>query len=165
MDISIATEEHHYENRVALTPAGVHSLVICGHNVYVESGAGTGAGFSDDMYLDVGGKIVYSKDEAFMRGNILLKIFPPTLDEYKLLSNDQIVFSFLHLVAAHEEGIKILLDRGITAIGLEVVEDETGNLPVLTPMSVLAGQTLARCLVVGSGAICLKLLRPITYEG
>lgn len=140
MDISIAKDEYPYENRVALTPAAVKSLVRSEHNVYIETGAGIGAGFSDEMFRDVGAKIVFSKDEAYMRGKILLKIFPPTLDEYKLLTRNQIIFSFLHLAAAHEEGLKILLEKETTAIGLEVIEDKMGNLPVLTPMSELAGQ-------------------------
>ncbi len=140
MDISIATEEHHYENRVALTPAGVHSLVISGHNVFIESGAGTGAGFTDEEYLSVGAKIVYSKDEAFMRGRILLKIFPPTQEEYELMTDEQIIFSSLHLVAAGKAGLDILLEKKMTAIGFEVIENDKGDLPLLTPMSELAGQ-------------------------
>jgi len=140
MNISIAREEHHHENRVALTPAGVRSLVIGGHGVFIETKAGLGAGFSDEQYINVGAKIVYSKDEAFMRGNIVLKIFPPTLSEFRLLSTDQTVISFMHLVAAKKEGLEILLRNHINAIGLEVVEDSSGNLPVLMPMSELAGQ-------------------------
>lgn len=140
MDISIAREEHHYENRVALTPAGVRSLVMQGHNVFVESAAGKGAGFSDAQYLDVGAGIVYTKDEAFLRGNLVLKIFPPTMEEYGLLSTDQIMISFFYLVAARKEGIDILLEKRVSAIGLEVIEDSSGNLPVLMPMSELAGQ-------------------------
>ena len=140
MDISIATEEEHYENRVALTPAAVHDLVISGHNVFIESGAGKGAGFSDDEYLAVGAKVVYSKDEAFIRGQILLKIFPPTLDEYKLMPDELIIFSSLHLVVAGEAGLKMILDKKITAIGFEVIEDASGRLPILASMSELAGQ-------------------------
>ncbi|UCE65764.1 MAG: alanine dehydrogenase [Candidatus Zixiibacteriota bacterium] len=140
MDISIATEEHHYENRVALTPAAVHDLVISGHDVFIESGAGAGAGFSDEEYLAVGGKIVYSKDEAFLRGKILLKIFPPTLEEYRLMPDEQIIFSSLHLVVAGEAGLNTILEKKITAIGFEVIEDKNGRLPILASMSELAGQ-------------------------
>jgi alanine dehydrogenase len=140
MDISIATEEEHYENRVALTPAAVHDLVISGHNIFVESGAGKGAGFSDEEFLAVGAKIVYSKDEAFMRGKILLKIFPPTLDEYNMMPDELIIFSSLHLVVAGETGLNTILDKKITAIGFEVIEDKDGRLPVLASMSELAGQ-------------------------
>ena len=140
MDISIAREESLYENRVALTPAAVRSLVREGHNIYIETGAGSNAGFSDDNFMEVGAKIVFSKDEAFKRGKMVLKIFPPNLNEYKMLTEDQIIFSFLYLVASSEEGIKILLERNITAVGMEVIEDAEGHLPILTPMSELAGQ-------------------------
>jgi alanine dehydrogenase len=92
------------------------------------------------MFSNIGAKIVFSKEEAVKRCKLLLKIFPPTLDEYQLLVDDQIIFSFLHLAAAYEDGIKILRDRNITAIGMEVIEDASGSLPVLIPMSELAGQ-------------------------
>ena len=140
MDICIAREEYHYENRVALTPAAVRSLVAQGHNVFVETNAGLGAGFTDDEYLGVGAQIVYSKDEAFGRGTIVLKIFPPTIDEYQLLSSGQTIISFQHLAAARKEGLDVLLEKRVNAIGLEVIEDAAGNLPLLTPMSELAGQ-------------------------
>jgi len=140
MDISIAKESHYHENRVALTPAAVRSLVRAGHNVFVESGAGQASGFDDGLFSAVGAKVVFSKDEAFKRGKLLLKIFPPTLDEYRLLIDDQIVFSYLHLAAAHKDGVTILRERNITAIGMENIEDDQGNLPILTPMSELAGQ-------------------------
>jgi alanine dehydrogenase len=118
----------------------VHDLVISGHNVFIESGAGTGAGFSDDEYLAVGGKVVYSKDEAFLRGKMLLKIFPPTLDEYNLMPNEQIIFSSLHLVVSGEAGLNTILEKRIAAIGFEVIENNIGRLPVLASMSELAGQ-------------------------
>jgi alanine dehydrogenase len=140
MDISIAKESHYHENRIALTPAAVGSLVRGGHNVFVECDAGLNAGFDNEMYLSVGARIVFSKDEAFKRGKLLLKIFPPKLDEFRLLVDDQIVVSFMHLAAAHEEGVTILRERNITAIGMELIEDINGNLPILTPMSELAGQ-------------------------
>ena len=140
MNISVVREEHHNENRIALTPAAAQTLVAAGHTVYVESGAGMGAGFPDEMFSEVGAKIAYSKEEAFKRGEILLKVFPPTPDECALLPDNQTIFSFLHLAASSEQCVKIFLDRKITAIGLEVIEDEKGNLPVLTPMSELAGQ-------------------------
>lgn len=140
MDISIAREESLNENRVALTPGAVRSIVRAGHNVYFQSGAGASAGFSDDKYIEVGAKIVFSKDEAFKRGQMLVKVFPPTVDEFKLLNENQIVFSYLYLVTAHEDGLAVLRERNILAIGMENIEDSHGNLPVLTPMSELAGQ-------------------------
>jgi alanine dehydrogenase len=140
MNISIAKESHYNENRVALTPAAVRSLVQAGHNVFIESGAGHASGFDDGLFSSVGAKIVFSQDEAFKRGKMLLKIFPPTLNEYRLLVDDQIVFSFLYLAAAHRDGVTILRERNITAVGMEVIEDAHGSLPILTPMSELAGQ-------------------------
>ncbi len=140
MDISIAREQDHFENRVALTPAAVRSLVAYGHNVFVEKEAGLGAGFSDGEYLGVGAQTVYSRDEAFGRGSLVLKIFPPTIDEYKLMASGQTMISFQHLAAAPKEGLEILLEKRVNAIGLEVIEDEAENLPLLTPMSELAGQ-------------------------
>jgi len=147
MDISIARDESLNENRVALTPGAVRSLVRAGHNVYLQSGAGANAGFSDDKYIEVGAKIVFSKDEAFKRGQMLVKVFPPTVDEYRLLNDNQIVFSYLYLVTAHEDGLAILRERNIIAIGMENIEDAHGNLPVLTPMSELAGQM---CMPIAS---------------
>src|SRR5512138_1290833 len=140
MDISIAKESHYHENRVALTPAAVGSLVRAGHNVFVETEAGQNSGFSDELYSAVGAKIVFSKDEAFKRGKLLLKIFPPSLDEYRLLAGDQILFSFLQLAAAHKDGTTILRERNITSVGMEIIEDSHGSLPILNPMSELAGQ-------------------------
>jgi alanine dehydrogenase len=140
MDISIAREITFKENRVALTPAAVGSLVHAGHNVYIETSAGKAAGFSDEMFMGVGAKIVFSKEEAFKRCQMLVKIFPPTLEEYGLLGENQIIFSYLHLVAAQENGIKILRDHNVIAIGMEFIEDAHGNLPILIPVSELAGQ-------------------------
>ncbi|HBC45696.1 MAG TPA: alanine dehydrogenase, partial [candidate division Zixibacteria bacterium] len=108
MDISIAKEVSLNENRVALTPAAVRTLVRFGHNVNIETNAGVAAGFTDEMFSNVGAKIVFSKDEAFKRCKLLLKIFPPSLEEFQLLTENQIVFSYLYLAAAREEGINIL---------------------------------------------------------
>ncbi|HBY99736.1 MAG TPA: alanine dehydrogenase [candidate division Zixibacteria bacterium] len=140
MDISIAKEVSLNENRVALTPAAVRTLVRFGHNVNIETNAGVAAGFTDEMFSNVGAKIVFSKDEAFKRCKLLLKIFPPSLEEFQLLTENQIVFSYLYLAAAREEGINILRECGITAIGMEIIEDDHGQLPVLTSQSELAGQ-------------------------
>ena len=140
MDISIAREESLNENRVALTPGAVRSLVRAGHNIYIQTGAGNNAGFSDEKYIEVGAKIVFSKDEAYKRGQMLVKVFPPTNEEFKLLNENQVVFSYLYLVTAHEEGLAVLRERNILAIGMENIEDSNANLPILTPMSELAGQ-------------------------
>ncbi len=85
MDIGIAKEGDHLENRVALTPAGAKTLINAGHTVYLEQGAGEASGFQDDDYLDVGVKLVYSEEEIFLRSKILLKVAPPTIDECEMM--------------------------------------------------------------------------------
>jgi len=140
MEIGIAKEGHHLENRVALTPAGVKTLVNAGHTAYLEQGAGEISGFADVDYLNVGAKLVYSQEEIFLRSRLLLKVAPPTIDECKMMPDEQIVLTAFHLAVAPEEGLKILLEKKITAVGYEIIEDDEGNLPVVVPMSELAGQ-------------------------
>lgn len=140
MDIGIAKEGHHLENRVALTPAGVKTLVKAGHSVYLEQGAGEVSGFTDEDYLEVGVKLVYSTEEIFLRSKLLLKVAPPTIEEYRMMPPEQIVLTAFHLAVAPEEGIRLLLERKVAAIGWEVIEDDEGGLPVVVPMSELAGQ-------------------------
>ena len=143
MDIGIAKEGHHLENRVALTPAGVKTLVKASHNVYLEQGAGEGSGFTDENYLEVGAKLVYSTEEIFLRSKLLLKVAPPTIEEYKMMPPDQIVLTAFHLAVAPEESVKLLLERKISAVGYEIIEDDDGGLPVVVSMSGLAGQMCA----------------------
>jgi alanine dehydrogenase len=140
MDIGIAKEGHHLENRVALTPAGVKALINAGHIVYLEQGAGEVSGFRDEDYLNVGVKLVYSEEEIFLRSKLLLKVAPPTAREYEMMPDEQIVFTAFHLAVAPETSIKYLLEKKITSVGYEIIEDGEGNLPVVVPMSELAGQ-------------------------
>jgi alanine dehydrogenase len=140
MDIGIAKESKQLENRVALTPAGARALTSAGHTVYLEQGAGEISGFTDQNYLEIGAKIVYSSEEVFLRSKLLLKVRPPTPEEYKNIPDGQIILSSFHLAVAPMDQIKMLLDKKITAIGFEVIEDDMGNLPVLVSMSELAGQ-------------------------
>jgi alanine dehydrogenase len=140
MDIGIAKEGHHLENRVALTPAGVKTLVKAGHIVYLEQGAGEVSGFADGDYLNVGAKLVYSQEEIFLRSKLILKVAPPTIEEFKMMPEEQIVLTAFHLAVAPEEGLKLLLEKKITAVGYEIIEDDEENLPVVVPMSELAGQ-------------------------
>ena len=113
MDIGIAKEGHHLENRVALTPAGAKTLVNAGHTVYLEQGAGEVSGFSDDNYLGVGVKLVYSQEEIFLRSQLLLKVAPPTIEECRMMPEDQIVIAAFHLAVAPEESLKLLLKRSL----------------------------------------------------
>jgi len=140
MDIGIAKEGHHLENRVALTPAGAKALINAGHNVYLEQGAGEISGFIDDDYLNVGVKLVYSSEEIFIRSKLLLKVAPPTLEECQMMPDEQIVLTAFHAAVAPEENLKLLLEKKIVAIGIEIIEDDEGGLPIVVPMSELAGQ-------------------------
>lgn len=140
MDIGIAKEGHHLENRVALTPAGVQTLINAEHTVYIEQGAGEVSGFVDEDYTNVGAKLVYSPEEIFLRSKILLKVAPPTIKECKMMPENQVILSAFHAAVAPEEILKILIEKKITTVGYEIIEDDEGNLPVLVPMSELAGQ-------------------------
>ena len=140
MDIGIAKEGHHLENRVALTPAGAKTLANAGHTVYLEKGAGEVSGFLDEDYLEVGVKLVYSSEEIFIRSKLLLKVAPPTLEECKIMPDGQIVMTAFHCAVAPEENLKLLIEKKITAVGIEIIEDDEGGLPVVVPMSELAGQ-------------------------
>ncbi len=140
MEIGIPKETRHLENRVALTPGAARALVSAGHQVYFEKGAGEISGFSDQEYLQVGVKLVYSLEEIFYRSKMVLMVSPPTTEEYRLMQEDQIVMSSFHLAVAAPENIRLLLEKRVTAIGFEVIEDDEGQLPILVPMSELAGQ-------------------------
>lgn len=140
MDIGIVRDDARQEHRTALTPTGVRTLTEQGHAVFIESGAGEDSGFHDAFYQEAGGTIVYSKQEAYDRAKVILKISPLTSEDCSRLQQKQIVFSFHHLAVASRTVIDALVEKGITAIGYEIIEDEYGDLPVLTSMSEIAGQ-------------------------
>lgn len=140
MDISIPKEQRPSEYRVALTPAAVQQLVERGHRVYVERGAGEGSGFTDQHYLDAGATVVYSHEEALRRGELVVKVARPLQQEIELLGEGQIIMAFMHLASAHPRKMISLLDRRVTAIGYETVQEDDGYLPVLHPISVMAGR-------------------------
>ncbi len=140
MDISIPKERRESEYRVALTPAAVQQLVGRGHRVYVERGAGEGSGFMNQDYLDAGATVVYSPEEAYHRGELIVKVARPLEPELDLLHEGQIVMAFFHLASAHPNKMKILLQKKVTAIGLETIQEDDGYLPVLHPISKMAGR-------------------------
>jgi alanine dehydrogenase len=140
MRIGIPRETLYEEKRVALTPAGVDALVRAGHTVYIETGAGLESHFSDEDYLKTGANIVYNAEEAFGRAEMVVKVAPLTFDEAKMLQENQILFSFLHLAVGKKNIIELLLKKKITAIGYELIEDEDNRLPILHSMSEIAGQ-------------------------
>lgn len=139
MRIGILKETHFEEKRIALTPAGVKLLVDHGHQVFVEKDAGLQSRFTNEEFEDVGAKIVYSADEAINRSELILKVAPFTEEEALKLNPEQIVFSFLHLFMRRKI-LEIFLEKKVTSIGFELVEDASGNLPILSVMSEIAGQ-------------------------
>jgi len=128
------------EKRVGLTPSAVHTLVEMGSQVFVEKGAGIDAGFSDEDYKRAGAQIVYSKEEVYGRGDLIIKVRAPERDELKLLKDRQTIMGYLHLATFGEDSLKIITEKKVTAIGYEVIEKEDGSLPVLKPMSQIAGK-------------------------
>jgi alanine dehydrogenase len=128
------------EQRVGLTPAGVQGLVRQGHTVYVEKGAGLGAGFSDETYREYGAKIVYTAAEVFGRSDTVVKVARPMEQEHKLFRPGQTIFSFLHLQVASADLFDALKASEITAVANETIQGKNGRLPVLLPMSEIAGR-------------------------
>jgi alanine dehydrogenase len=150
MDIGIPKEAVAHEHRVALTPSGVKSLVQDGARVWVEKGAGVEAGFSDVDYQSAGATTVYSNGEVFGRAEVVVSVHAPSAAHYDLLVPGQTVVAFWGLAAARPEDVRALLEREITAIGIEVIEDDEGRAPILTSMSEIAGKL---ALTIGSGLL------------
>jgi alanine dehydrogenase len=150
MRIGIPTEIKPDENRVAITPAGVGALVAHGHEVLVQAGAGQGSYLSDEAYAEAGASIVQEAEEVWERAELVLKVKEPLESEYDLLRPDHVVFTYLHLAASKPLTLE-LLDRKLVAIGYETVELEDGTLPLLVPMSEVAG-----CLAIQAGSQSLE---------
>ena len=140
MNICIPKERRDSEYRVGLTPAAVRLLHDAGHTCYIEHEAGLGSGFSDYDYQQAGGQIVYSGEEIYGRADFLIKVARPTQIEFNWMREGQVVAGFLHLAAGQSQKIETLLDKNITAIGMEIVQDEDGTLPVMTPVSQAGGR-------------------------
>lgn len=140
MNIGVPRERRTDEHRVGLTPAGVELLTAAGHACYVESGAGSGAGFSDADYQHAGARTVYSPHEAYGRADLVLKVARPTAEEAEWLREGSILMGFLHLAAGRRERVVTLLEKRITAIAYELIQLDDGSLPVLTPLSQAAGR-------------------------
>jgi len=140
MNIGIPKQRRDLERRVGLTPQGIELLTRAGHICYVETGAGLGAGFTDYHYERAGGHIVYSGEEVYGRADMVLKAVRPTEEELEWLQEGQIITGFLHLSAARHHKVEALLERRITAIAYETIEEDNGTLPVLRTMSEVAGR-------------------------
>jgi len=139
MKIAVPTEIKNNENRVALTPAGADRLVHEGHRVIVQSGAGLGSRIDDDAYRAVGAEIVATAEETWAGADLLLKVKEPIAQEYRFLRDDLTLFTYLHL-AADRPLTTALMDAGTTAVAYETVQLPDRSLPLLVPMSEIAGR-------------------------
>ncbi|MCP3025439.1 alanine dehydrogenase [Halobacillus sp. A5] len=138
MKIGVPTEVKNNENRVAMTPAGVVSLVGAGHEVFMQKDAGLGSGFTDEQYVEAGAKIAETAEEAWSQ-EMVMKVKEPLPEEYDYFYEGLILFTYLHL-APEPELTKALVDRKVSAIAYETVQLSNGSLPLLTPMSEVAGR-------------------------
>ncbi|MFD5659459.1 alanine dehydrogenase [Streptomyces hirsutus] len=141
--VGIPREVKNNEFRVSITPAGVHELVRHGHQVVIERGAGVGSSIPDGEYIAAGGQILDTADEVWAAADLLLKVKEPVAEEYHRLRKDQTLFTYLHL-AASRECTNALLASGTTAIAYETVELPGRALPLLAPMSEVAGRLSAQ---------------------
>lgn len=139
MIVGIPSEVKDRESRVSTTPGGVAELVAHGHEVLVEAGAGKGSGFSDDAYARAGAELVASHAEVFGRAEMIIKVKEPVPAEFDLLRENQLLFTYLHL-AADEPLTRCLMEQGVQAVAYETVQLPNRSLPLLTPMSEVAGR-------------------------
>ncbi|WP_242901755.1 alanine dehydrogenase [Actinomadura terrae] len=139
MKIGVPQEIKNHEYRVAITPAGVHELTRHGHEVFVERGAGIGSAIPDEDFTAAGAKILDGPDEVWAEGDLILKVKEPIAAEYHRMRSGQTLFTYLHL-AASRECTDALLASGVTAIAYETVQLPDRSLPLLAPMSEVAGR-------------------------
>ena len=149
MQIGVLKEIKTEENRVSMTPSGVEILARAGHRVMIEQGAGLGSGFTDDQYRGAGAEIAATPDIIYAQAELVLHVKEPQPQEYGLIRPGQILFTYFHF-AASESLTRAMLASGAVCIAYETVTDRQGTLPLLTPMSEVAGrmaaQEAARCL-------------------
>ena len=149
MRVGVPKEVKNHEYRVAITPVGVHELVAHGHEVFVQAGAGTGSSIADEEYAAAGAKLLELADEVWGNAELVLKVKEPVAEEYQRMRPGLVLFTYLHL-AADEPLTRELVDRQVTAIAYETVQLPSGGLPLLYPMSEVAG-----CLAPQVGAYSL----------
>lgn len=150
MIIGVPKEIKEEENRVAITPAGVSAFVSHGHKVIIEKGAGSGSGFLDRSYESAGATVVDSAAQVWRRAELVMKVKEPMPEEFLFLREGLLLFTYLHL-AASEEVTRLLQAQKVTAVAYETIQLEDGSLPLLTPMSEVAGS-----LSLQVGAWCLQ---------
>ncbi|MEJ7710550.1 MAG: FAD-dependent oxidoreductase [Pyrinomonadaceae bacterium] len=139
MIVGLPKEIKDNEYRVGLVPAGVRALVDAGHQVFVERRAGEGSGFEDALYERAGATLLESADEVWAEAQMIVKVKEPIAPEYSRMREGQVLFTYLHLAPAHEL-TKQLLERKVTGVAYETITDKRGTLPLLTPMSEVAGR-------------------------
>ncbi|MEP0987315.1 alanine dehydrogenase [Ekhidna sp.] len=139
MIIGVPKEIKNNENRVAVTPSGVVEFTKRGHEVYIQTTAGDGSGFSDDQYVDAGAKILPSIEEVYGIAEMIIKVKEPIEPEYKLCKKDQLIFTYFHF-ASHEPLTKAMIESGAVCLAYETVERPDRSLPLLIPMSEVAGR-------------------------
>lgn len=143
MIVGIPKEIKNNENRVGLTPAGVQELVKRGHQVYVQATAGANSGFPDAAYTAVGAELLPTIEDVYARAEMIVKVKEPIAPEYKLIRRDQLVFTYFHF-ASSEPLTHAMLDSGAVCCAYETVERADGSLPLLIPMSEVAGRMAAQ---------------------
>ena len=139
MIIGIPKEIKNNENRVALTPAGAHELTKRGHKVYIQATAGVNSGFPDEAYVAVGAEILPTIEEVYTRAEMIIKVKEPIAPEYKLIRKDQLVFTYFHF-ASSEALTRAMIESGAVCCAYETVERPDRSLPLLIPMSEVAGR-------------------------
>lgn len=139
MIVGVLKEIKPEENRVSMTPAGVEVMISHGHQILVEKGAGKGSGFDDDAYAKSGAEIVETPSEIYQRSDMIMHVKEPLPSEYPLIRPDQIIFTYLHLAASEELTQNLIQSKGIF-IAYETIQKSDGSLPLLTPMSEVAGR-------------------------
>ena len=150
MKIGVPKEIKPQENRIGLTPESVKTLVGEGHEVLVENNSGFEAGFDNDQYTKAGAKIIKTAGDIFNDADIIVKVKEPLLNEVKMIRENQILFTYLHLAAAKELTQGLINSKGV-CIAYETVTDQNGGLPLLAPMSAVAGR-----MSIQEGAHCLE---------
>jgi len=153
MLIGVPKEIKNHEYRVGLVPGSVRELIKYGHNVIVEKNAGIGIGFWDEDYIEAGAEVCTSAAEIYTKAEMVVKVKEPQPNECKLLHAGQLLFTYLHL-APDPQQTQLLLDSGCTAIAYETVTNSQGGLPLLSPMSEVAGR-----MAIQAGASCLEKAR------
>ena len=139
MKIGLPKEIKDNEYRVGLTPAGVRAFTDAGHTVFVEHRAGEGSGFEDALYERAGATILQTADEVWATGDMIVKVKEPIAPEYPRMRENQLLFTYLHL-APEFELTKQMMERKVTGVAYETITDKQGRLPLLTPMSEVAGR-------------------------